>query len=165
MLEELQPLSLVDAARQLGVTPFEVVRLLVAAGEVPDGPLRVDGALLGELRKLGGIQDTWWTGVDLPDDEDPRLQRVRAGVKLLLDRKHIGEGAATRLDNVSRGLAFEDQDLLRFAFFALAEDGVVRLMPSRVAQTVCILPAAEKVARALVDGKQVPSALSAMLAG
>jgi len=37
MLEEFVPLTLTDVAKQLGVDPFEVMRLLVVNKSVPEG--------------------------------------------------------------------------------------------------------------------------------
>ena len=163
MLEELQPLSLTDAARRLGIDPFEVVRLLVVAGQVSDKAIIVDPQALEDLRKLGRIDSSWWEGAELPKDEDPRMQRVRAAAGLLLSRGHVGDEAATRMDNVWRGLPFDDQELLQRALAALAEAGLLRIVASRVALMVCIAPGAEEKVKELVDGKQIPSALSAML--
>lgn len=36
MMDDFRPLTLSDVARQLGLDPFEVVRLLVQAGALPD---------------------------------------------------------------------------------------------------------------------------------
>ena len=48
-MDELAPLGLAAAAQRLGTTPFDLVRLAVASGDMPAGPLRFDEALLAKL--------------------------------------------------------------------------------------------------------------------
>ncbi len=165
MLEELQPLSLTAAARRLGIDPFEVVRLLVASDQVPAGALAVDPQAIDALRELGRIDSSWWDGVDLPSDEHPGRARVRAAARLLLDRKHVGDDAATRMDNVWRGLPLEDQDLLQRAISALAIAGLVRILATRVGLMVCVADGQESKVKALADAEQVPSELTDVLDG
>ena len=49
MLDELAPLGLAACARRLGVSPFELVRTAVAAGEMPSGVLLFDEARVAKL--------------------------------------------------------------------------------------------------------------------
>src|SRR5687767_14283894 len=120
MLEELMPVGLADAARKLGTEPFEVVRLLVAANAVPQGPLQLGPDAVDRLREIGRIEAGWWEGVTLPKDANPRRARVRAAIQLLIDKERFGD-ATTRMDNVWRGLRVDEQQLLQGALMALAE--------------------------------------------
>jgi hypothetical protein len=56
MVDELAPLGLVDAARRLGTTPFDLVRVAVAAGEMPTGPMRFDAARLERIAAAGAFR-------------------------------------------------------------------------------------------------------------
>ena len=53
MLDELAPLGLPACARRLGISPFELVRVAVAAGEMPSGPLLFDEARVAKLAAPG----------------------------------------------------------------------------------------------------------------
>ena len=53
MLDELAPLGLAACARRLGVSPFELVRMAVGAGEMPSGPLLFDDARIAKLAPPG----------------------------------------------------------------------------------------------------------------
>ena len=74
MLDEFRQLGLSDAARELGVDPFEVVRLIVAFGP-EDAPLTMKLDQVSALRVKAGIED-WWTDATLPD-ESPREQLLQ----------------------------------------------------------------------------------------
>jgi hypothetical protein len=55
MIDELAPLSLTEAARRLGTTPFDLVRIAVAHGEMPTGPMRFDASRLQRLAATGAF--------------------------------------------------------------------------------------------------------------
>jgi hypothetical protein len=163
MLEDLKPVGLPEAARRIGVDPFEVLRLLVVAGAVPDGALLVDPEIVDKLPGIGRIEDPWWSGVSLPKDANQARARVRAAVKLLLDRGRVGEDR-TRLDNVWRGLEPPDRKLLERALEVLAEEGMIRILPSPIGPLVSIDPSAVESARKLAAGKHDSPGLKALLA-
>jgi hypothetical protein len=163
MLDELRPKGLKEAALSLGVEPFEVVRLLIAADAVPPGAMRLDDELLGTLREVGGIEASWWAGDDeLPEDDDPRRARVRAALGALLAREIIGD-ATTRLDNVWRGLSPDDQLVLQAAFTALAEDGLLALLATPVGLKVAVVAGKQVEAQTIVDGSGSSASLDALL--
>lgn len=163
MLEELQPVGFKDAARRLAGDPFELVRLLVAAGTFPEGALLVDPEIIDKLRRVGRIEDPWWSGVSLPKDASEQRARVRAAVRLLLDKGRVGEDR-TRMDNVWRGLEPADRQLLQRALKVLAEEGMVRIFPSPIGALVSIEPAAVDRAKKLVAGKLDSPGLAALFA-
>jgi hypothetical protein len=163
MLDEFRTVGLTDAARRLGCDPFEVVHLLVASGRVA-ADFRLDHATIEKLRQVGGIEPSWWAGVSLPADPSPNRARVRAAVQLLQMRGHTGE-SRTRLDNTWRGLSSEDQELVRTALDALAEDGLVELVPTQVGLMVSIPTKALDQVQQFVAGRNTPAALQAALAG
>jgi hypothetical protein len=55
MIDDLAPLSLTEAARRLGTTPFDLVRVAVAHGEMPTGTMRFDAARLQRLAATGAF--------------------------------------------------------------------------------------------------------------
>lgn len=164
MLDELKPVTLVEAARRIGTDPFEVVRLLVAAGAFPEGTLLIDGEIVEKLRGIGRIEPPWWAGVTLPKDANPARARVRAAIQLLLDKGRVGEDR-TRMDNVWRGLEPAECRLVERAMIALASDGLVRITPSAIGPLLSIEPSAVDAAKKLTAGKFEPPGLRALLTG
>lgn len=160
MWSDLLPLNLSQAARRLGVEPFDLVRLLVATDGMPKelafSPEQVDA-----LGAKGGIEPSWWPGVDLPEDHNPMRQRVRAALGLLLERGHVG-GEGTRLDNVWRGLPSADQALVRDALHALSDEGLVAMLPGKICTRVLVNAASEERVREIAEGRSDTSALSAL---
>ena len=163
MLDDLKPIGLKAAAQRIGADPFEVVRLLVAASAAPEGALFVDPEIVDKLRGIGRIEAPWWSGVSLPKDANRSRARVRAAIKLLLDRGRVGEDR-TRMDNVWRGLEPDNRQLLERSLVVLANAGMVRITPSPIGRLVSIEPSAAADARKLAAGKLEPPGLAALLA-
>lgn len=125
-----------QAARWLELHPFEVVRILAVAGELP-ADLRVDGALAERVAELGGVQ-AWWTRPPMPEDgETPATALLRALCGHLLAHAVV-EPAWTRADNLFRGLDADVQPLLRRAVNGLIRDGwlAARMAASGLVVTV-----------------------------
>lgn len=136
MLDDLKPLTLGEAARQIGVDPFEVVRLLVLRGE--SASLRVPQSKIQALREFAGVE-LWWTPeTPLPEDTDIHRARARAALGMLIERGHIGD-ALTRLDNLWRGLPPLDQGLLDGVIHALAGEELVRLQATEQGLKVAVV--------------------------
>ena len=164
MVGELQPVSLTDAARELGVGPFEVVRLLVAADEMPPGRPTLSRATLRRLRELAGLEASWWSSIDLPDDPDARVAMLRAALGALLARDLLDD-AQTRLDNVTRGLDSTDQRWLTQALHQLADEGLlcVRVRPEGVG--ISVVSEAVGQVRAICEGGEAPPGLAGLHEG
>ncbi len=162
MLDDLTPRGLHQAARELGVDPFGVVALLVAADAVPVGSIRLDHQSIEQLRISGGIEPSWWEQVTLPDDADPRRARVRAALHLLLDRGFVGE-VSTRHDNLWRGLESGEAAMLRDAVAGLAEEGVLSLTASYNGQKVAVTADQRETAEAIAGGRLASSAVDSIL--
>ena len=160
MLDELRPMGLSAAARSLGVDLFEVVRLLVASETGPDS-LRLTPEHVEQLRVFGGIERPWWPDVELPEDEHPLRQRVRAAVQQLLDRGYVG-AVTTRMDNVWRGLPTDDQVFLQTALTALGEEGVLAITATPAGMQVAVVEERVDVARAIADGRHDTPGLTAL---
>ncbi len=124
MLEKLLPSGLTGAARDLGVEPLEVVRLMVMTDTVSDG-FNCNEAHLQKLASYGQIETGWWDGAELPKDDNPTRQRIRAAIGLLLGR--CTDGQTIRLDNLWRGLPIEHQQIVEEAMNILADEERVQI--------------------------------------
>ena len=164
MRDDLRPLSLTDAARSLGIDPFEVVRLLVASEAMPEGAPFLTAERVEALRELGGIEAAWWEGARLPEDANPRRRRLRAALALLAARGHVGT-EATRLDNVTRGLPAAEQRFLGTALRALADDGLLSVEVRPVGVVVAIVASAAGRVRSIADGIETPASVAGLLGG
>lgn len=154
MFDELLPASLSTGARELGVEPLELVRLLVESDTVTTH-LTVTPDHLARLAQLGGIESGWWDGVELPPDTVPARARVRGALGLLLQRGDGGK--AVRMDNLWRGLAGEDQELLDEAMNILADEEVIRIVnaPAGV-QVLLDAPNASKISALIAGTSSTP---------
>lgn len=159
MLDSLQPKGLTDVAKELGVDPFEVVRLLVASGSVPESLTFTDDQVAA-VRAYGGIQH-WWADTSPPADANPKRGRVRGAIKALLDSGAIGD-TTTRLDNMWRGLGPEDQLLLEQAVSLLMQDGHVRTFAAVQGAQIAVAPGAVDTLRAFADGGAEPPSLAVL---
>ncbi len=145
MLDELRPLGLSDAARTLGVDPFEVVRLLVAFDKVAE-TLGVGRDEVEDLRAQAGIE-AWWRTARLPEDPNRLRAAVRGALHQLISRRIIGE-MTTRLDNLWRELALDQQVAIEQAVMVLLEEGKLLSASSPRGVQVSIAPGAES----MIDG-------------
>lgn len=146
MLDELLPTGLTSAARKLGIEPLEVVRLMVISDTISPGFAMTDDHLR-KLTEVGDIAAGWWRGVDLPDDEIPVRQRVRAMLGILLAR---GTEGPVRMDNLWRGLPTDDQELVEEALRILAEEELVEIRNTVSGIRVGVLSSREADVHALV---------------
>lgn len=160
MLDELRPMGLGAAARRLGVDLFEVVRLVVAT-DTPSEQLGFSPEQVENLRAFGGIEGPWWPDVELPEDEHPLRQRVRAAVQQLVARGLVGEHT-TRMDNVWRGLPVDDQLFLQTALTTLGEEGVLVIAATPSGVRVSVAEARLDTARAIADGRLDTPGLTAL---
>ena len=163
-MDELRPVSLTDAARRLGVDPFEVVRLLVASDAMPDGQPFLTSERVEHLRELGGIEPSWWNDVRMPEDNDVRRKHIRVALRLMLERGVVGD-AMSRLDNVSRGLPMETQRWVSAALRCLADEGLLRLEFRPTGPMVAVVAGAEARVRTIADGNEMPPRLTSLLEG
>lgn len=110
-LDVLRRPGLDHAARVLELHPFEVVRLLALAGELP-ADLRVDDALVAHIAELGGLQ-VWWEGAPEVPEGRSRAQALAMELARRMLSRGMVEPASTRADNLFRGLDGESQHILR----------------------------------------------------
>lgn len=159
MLDQLKPLDLHAAARELGVHPFEAVRLMVVSG-VGAERMRCTGDTLDQLRAFGKLE-TWWTGQDLPDDSNPRRAVVRGMIDNMLQRNVVGE-TTTRIDNLWRGLDAYQRDAAEQGVMVLHELGLLRSVGSASGTQVSANPDGVEALRELVTRGNAPAALAAV---
>ena len=159
MIDEFRSSTLVQAARKLGVNPFELVRLSVALDE-PSADLRFTADSVERLREKAGIESLWQSN-SLPSASNPIEAAVRGAMQLLLDKNMVGTNTM-RLDNLSRGLTTPQQEAIDEATALLAEGGSVLLMSAPAGLQVSIAPGREGAVRSLADGSQVPPAVRAL---
>jgi len=160
VLSSLIPIGLNELSRRIGVDPFETVRLLVAVGHDLSGPMRFAPELVEVLRERGGVDPSWWRDAGAAS---PR-ERVQAAVKGMLERGIVGD-TTTRMDNVWRGLPFEDQGLLQQAISVLAEDGVLRCVGTATGLQVSVAAEQKATAEAIAAGSATTPGLDALLGG
>ncbi|MBT3221322.1 MAG: hypothetical protein HN348_19745 [Proteobacteria bacterium] len=163
MIPELKPRGIVAAAKQLGVEPFEVVRLLVASGRMPD-TLVVSQEDLDAIRRVGEIESWWAGGLDRPDDANPLRATFRAALGQLLERECIGD-KSTRMDNLWRGLSLEEQEKLQEGVHALIEEEVLATSNSEVGICVSVVEPAASTVRDIVEGSSDTPGLAAVFGG
>jgi len=161
MIDEFRSVTLSQAAHQLGVDPFEVVRLAQAIATVPDD-LRFSAALIAQLRADGGIT-TPWNERSLPEDTNPIRAAVRGALTLLAEGGFVGANT-TRLDNLSRGLTNDQQDAVTEACVVLAEEEALAITATAAGQQVSIVVGQEGIVARIADGSSSPESLSLLWA-
>ncbi|MEZ4318231.1 MAG: hypothetical protein R3F61_12045 [Myxococcota bacterium] len=162
MLDELLPTGLCDAARSLGVEPLEVVRLMVATDTVSDR-FSASPDHLEKLAEFGGIEGGWWEGAELPEDDNPIRQRVRAAIGLLLGRS-AGEDYL-RMDNLWRGLPLEDQETVEEAMNILSDEGLVEIDNAEKGVLIAVPSESQAALRALATGEGESDGLNELYQG
>lgn len=162
MLDDLRPVGLSDAARELGVDPFEVVRLMVATGMDAES-LTLRSEDVAAIRKSAGIE-WWWSDTMLPEDENLLRAAVRGALDGLLSRGLIG-ATTTRLDNLWRGLEVMQQVAIEQAVMVLLEEGKLTTVASPHGVQVSIAPGAEDALREIAAGTAEHAGLSAVWQG
>lgn len=159
MIQELRPIGLYDAARTLGIDPFEVVRLLVVADAVPSGQLRLTDDHVDKIRETGGIE-FWWTE-PLPESDNPRRALVQAMIARLIDQGYVGD-RGTRIDNLWRGLPVEEIALLQQAVNVLAHGGhLVTFLTPRGVQAALTADSVEHL-RGVAEGQTEDESLAVL---
>lgn len=111
-------MGLYEAARTLGIDPFEAVRLLVLGDAFPEGTLLLTVDHVEKIRETGGIEH-WWV-----DGAPSGQELVQAMIGKMIEGGLVGE-VGTRIDNLWRGLDEEQQALLQQAVNILAQNAQI----------------------------------------
>ncbi|MBW2258550.1 MAG: hypothetical protein JRI25_28720 [Deltaproteobacteria bacterium] len=162
MLDELRPVGLSDAARELGVDPFEVVRLMITAG-MDTKTLTLRSEDVEAIRTNAGIE-FWWADAMLPEDDNHLRAAVRGALGELLARGLVGT-VTTRLDNLWRGLEIMQQVAIEQAVMVLLEEDKLLTMASPRGVQVSIAPGVEGDLEEIVAGTAAHADLSAVWQG
>jgi hypothetical protein len=153
MWNESQPLTVSELARRLDVEPFEVVRLLVAAGKPRDTLLFADDATAA-LAAYAGIE-RWWEALPEPvDGADPRKTLLQHCLRRLLAGKYIGD-RRTRQDNLWRDLPRDLREFMKDAVEVLIEENVLHLRAEATGLQISVRAEASERAKAMSEGKEL----------
>lgn len=163
MLHDLQPLGLTAAAKRLAMDPFELIQLLIATDGVPKD-LVFTAAQVDGLVGKGGVEAGWWDEAEFVEDKNARRRRVRAALKLMLDRELVGP-PGTRPDNLWRGLDAAEQKLIRDALAVLVDDEVLERVPHMAGNHVAIRAEGKERVVEIVEGRTEHPSLSALFEG
>ena len=161
VLSELQPIGINELSRRLGVDPFEAMRLLLATGFDLKKPLTFPPALVHELRQRGGVDESWWTGVKLAPGG---RARVAEALQMLLDRGLVG-ARTTRMDNVWRGLPFDEQALLQRALTTLTGEGLLVCVGAPTGLQIAVEASKKAQVEGIAKGSASTAGLDALFGG
>ena len=161
-LEQFRKLSLSDIARQLGLKPLDVARIL---GQQPDGmprELQFSPAMLEQVRELAGVEVWWSPGVALPiEDSNHGRSMVRALAQKLVEH-HEREQQSTRADNLFRGLNGVDQLLIRRTVNQMIREGLLQSV-SRVSGLHVVVDSVQiDTLKHIADGTAIPDNIAAL---
>jgi hypothetical protein len=162
MLEPLLPVGLVATSKALGINSFDVVRIAVLADKVPADAWLFDEDDLAALREFGGIEDDWWEGAAIPDDEHPRRRLLRAMLARMIERDQVGDNP-TRLDNLWRGRSDDEAVFLERACDHLASAGLLAIQPSPAGRVVALVASRLTDAETIARQARTPAALRTLL--
>lgn len=154
MMPEFLPVSLGAASKQLGIEPFELTRLVVAAGE-PVGRLEFNAARIEAIRRFAGIERWWGEGTTPPADDVPLRGVLRGALQRMLETKRVGD-QRTRQDNLWRGLPTKQRRFVEDVIDVLVEHGLVSVRAEATGVMISIRPEAIERVQALAEGRDVP---------
>lgn len=160
MLDQSAPRNIVDVARALQVSPFEVIRLVVVSGsELPE--LQLTHEQVTRITAMGGIEHWWSDERPIGDDDNPSRRLLRSAMQLLLDRELLG-GHTARVDNLWRGLEEDEAETLRQGLAIWLQEGWAILSSSPQGAQVSIAEDQVDTVRAFAGSGAAPGVLSAI---
>ena len=157
-LNNLQRLGVAHAAAALQIHPFELVRALVNLERLPTD-LRFAESHLDTLRDAIGLQ-VWFPEGRISEPTPKGLLKDIA--HQLVSRGVVGE-SGTRLDNCTRGLSEEEDELALHLLRGLVSEGVLKSWTSQLGVQVAIEEGKEYLVADLAEGGEPPGAVSALL--
>lgn len=157
-LEALRPWSVGRVATALELHPFEVIRVLVAEGDMP-ADLRLRPRDVARVVEAGGLE-AWWDPRDAAVLEGSARALVPALARQLLERGVV-EPAWTRADNLFRGLDARAQAIVRRAVNAWIRSGAMGSRMSARGLELTVRTSGEPDLRGLAEG--VPGSYAGLL--
>lgn len=159
---QFKRVTLTDAALQLGIHPYDFVRILEALNRFPD-ELRFTEAEVDDLRQAGGLE-TWWT----PEAEAERLRQsdrnavrgMARGVAFQFLSHQVLGRSTTRLDNLYRGLDPEAQPFATLVLSTLLQEGYLQTVNTPAGLNISVVPQRADDLRRIARGESYPPALS-----
>ncbi len=148
-------ITVIEAARRLGIHPFEVARLLGGEDALP-ADLLLGEAAVRRLAELAGVEH-WWPAGSPAVDVEPRAEGLlRLLAAAILAHLEPG-GPGTRADNLYRGLDREDARVVRAALNRLIRRGWLESRWSRRGIVVALSEAGAAGLAKLARG-EIPAA-------
>ena len=157
-LNSLQRMGVAQAAANLQIHPFELVRALVNLERLP-ADLRFTDGDIGTLREAIGLQ-TWFPEGRISEPTPAGLLKDIA--HQLVTRGVVGE-SGTRLDNCTRGLEEDEEQLALQLLRGLVAEGVLQSWTSELGVQIAIEEGKEYLVADLAEGGEPPDAVSALL--
>lgn len=157
-LNSLQRMGVAQAATALQIHPFELVRALVNLERLPTD-LRFTAPQIDTLRDAIGLE-VWFPEGRISEPTPKGLLKDIA--HQMVTRGVIGE-SGTRLDNCTRGLSEEEDELALHLLRGLISEGVLQSWTSELGLQIAIEEGKEYLVADLAEGGEPPGAVSALL--
>jgi len=161
----MMKITVEEAARRLGVHPFEIVRHLTIHRQAIPG-FQIEADLLPTIMAWAGIED-WWAEeaesaatADEPTprhDPNPRRRVVRGIPFKLLALGKVG-ASHTRIDNAWRGLSGDLKGFGKTVVDRMKRDGLLLSKPTVNGEHIFLNPARLEDIQALIDWEDPPAA-------
>jgi hypothetical protein len=161
-------ISVEEAARRLGIHPFEVVRHLARHRQSFDG-FEIEADLLPTLTGWAGLED-WWDEEPPPAPagpgstvpavrEDPHPRRMIARwIPFKLRQKGKVGASHTRIDNAWRGLPGDLRGFGKQVVEQMKREGLLRSKPTVNGEHIFLVPERLDDVQRLIDWNDPPRA-------
>ena len=159
-LEAFRKLSMGDVARNLGLKPFDVARILGQESAGLPADLQFEPEVVDVVRGLAGVE-VWWASAERVDDTDPARGTVRTLAAKLLEH-HTTHRSPTRADNLFRGLEGADQLLVRRAVNQMIREGLLRSVSTVSGLHVIVDDVQVDTLQAIAAGTSIPDNIAAL---
>lgn len=157
-LNSLQRMGVAQAAASLQIHPFELVRALVNLERLPTD-LRFTDSDISTLREAIGLQ-AWFPEGRISEPSPAGLLKDLS--HQLVSRGVVGD-SGTRLDNCTRGLGEEEEELALQMLRGLVAEGILQSWTSELGVQIAIEEGKEYRVADLAEGGEPPEAVSALL--
>lgn len=158
MQSDLSPISMGELAQKLQTDPFELIRLRVVSGA--DMTHLSVGALEAErIRAFSGMDALCERVAKASSTPLSGHQWVPGLLSILLEESRWGENTV-RMDNLWRGLAGDEADIVKNVIRVLVDEGYLTTYGAPQGIQISISPERQDAVRALVSGEKIPESLA-----